>query len=242
MKTLILNRSILKKKNKFLPDLTLIIPAKIEAESLPVFLKELKFINCKKIIVLEKSDTSTINSVQKFKVELLFQKKKGYGNALIEGIKKTKSKYLCIINADGSMNPHSIIKMLKKIKNNSYDFIFASRYQGNGGSDDDNIVTFVGNKFFTWFGNYFFSLNITDILYTFVLGKSDRFKNLNLQSFDFRICPEIPINAKKNSFKCLCIDDYERKRIKGKKKVRPLFDGFLILKYLIIEYINKKIL
>jgi GT2 family glycosyltransferase len=230
----------LKKINKYLPDLTLIIPAKTEADSLPVFLEELKFINCKKIIVLEKLDILTINSVKKFNANLLFQKKNGYGNALKDGVKKTKTKYLCIINADGSMNPVSVIKMLKKIKKNNCDFIFSSRYQGKGGSDDDNIVTFIGNKFFTWFGNYFFSLNITDILYTFILGRTDSFKNLDLQSFDFRICPEIPIKAKRGNFKYLCNDDYERKRIKGEKKVRALFDGFLILKYLLIEYFNKK--
>jgi glycosyltransferase involved in cell wall biosynthesis len=230
----------LKKLNKYFPDLTLIIPAKREADSLPIFLEELKFINCKKMIVLEKSDILTINSIKRFKVNLLFQKKNGYGNALKEGIKKTKTKYLCIINADGSMNPNSVVKMLMRTKIKNYDLIFASRYQGNGGSEDDNIVTFIGNKFFTWFGNYFFSLNITDILYTFILGRTNSFQNLDLQCSDFRICPEIPIKAKMKNFRYLCCDDYERKRVKGEKKVRPLFDGFLILKYLIIEFLNKK--
>ena len=37
-------------------NLTLIIPAKKEAESLPVFLKELEQYNCEKIIVLQKDD------------------------------------------------------------------------------------------------------------------------------------------------------------------------------------------
>jgi hypothetical protein len=40
-------------------------------------------------------------------------------------------------------------------------------------------------------------------------------------------------------YKHLCIDDFERKRNKGKKKVNALLDGFLILKYLIAQYLNK---
>ena len=64
------------------------------------------------------------------------------------------------------------IKSLNKIKKFDYDFIFASRYQGKGGSEDDNLVTFVGNKIFTWFGNFFLNLKISDILYTFILGKT----------------------------------------------------------------------
>ena len=38
-------------------DLTLIIPAKREAESLPIFLKEIENYECKKLIVLQKEDT-----------------------------------------------------------------------------------------------------------------------------------------------------------------------------------------
>jgi hypothetical protein len=39
--------------------------------------------------------------------------------------------------------------------------------------------------------------------------------------------------------KHLCIDDFERKRIKGIKKVNALLDGFLILKYLLTQYLKK---
>ena len=45
-------------------DLTLIIPAKYESESLPIFLNELSNLDCKKLIVLEESDKDTINSIK----------------------------------------------------------------------------------------------------------------------------------------------------------------------------------
>ena len=77
------------------------------------------------------------------------------------------------------------------------DFIFASRYQKpNGGSDDDDIVTVIGNYFFTFLGNLLFNLKITDILFLYTLGKTSSFRKLNLKSFDFRLCVEIPIKAK----------------------------------------------
>ena len=74
-------------------NLTLIIPAKKEAESLPIFLKELEKYQCKKIIVLQKNDIETVKSIQKFnEVNILEQKKNGYGNALIEGINSVKTE------------------------------------------------------------------------------------------------------------------------------------------------------
>ena len=46
--------------------LTLIIPAKNEEESLPQVLHEIKNYNCHKIVILEKSDIKTIESIKDF--------------------------------------------------------------------------------------------------------------------------------------------------------------------------------
>ena len=194
-------------------------------------MKEISEIKCKKLIVLEKNDIATINSSKNFSdIELLYQKEKGYGAALREGINESETDYFCIINADGSMNPIILKNMMNIIKNQNLDFLFASRYEKpGGGSDDDNIVTLIGNYFFTKVGNIFFSLNITDILYTFVLGKTSSFNDLNLVSNDFTLCVEFPIKAKKNGYNLGTIPAYERVRIGGKKKVNAFKDGFLIL-------------
>ena len=75
-----------------LKNLTLIIPAKYEAETLPIFLQEIKNIGTKIKIVLEESDTKTIDSIQSLEnLEIQFQTQKGYGAAIIEGIDNTQS-------------------------------------------------------------------------------------------------------------------------------------------------------
>ncbi len=45
-------------------DLTLLIPAKNESDSLPIVLEEIKNYNLKKIVVLEEEDTITFNSIK----------------------------------------------------------------------------------------------------------------------------------------------------------------------------------
>ena len=67
-------------------NLTLVIPAKNEKESLPQVLEELKEFNLKILVILEEQDVETINSIKKFNCKILNQSQKGYGNALIEGI------------------------------------------------------------------------------------------------------------------------------------------------------------
>ena len=118
--------------------------------------------------------------------------------------------------------------MLDECKNNN-DFIFSSRYSKNGGTQDDTILTYVGNRIFSFIGKFFFRLRVDDILYTFVLGKTNSFKKLNIQSKDFRFCVELPILAKRSQMKIQNMGSLERKRFKGEKKVNEFKDGFLIL-------------
>ena len=55
-------------------NLSLIIPSKREAESLPVFLQEIESLQVKKIIVLEKEDIETKESIRRFKnIQIIFQ-------------------------------------------------------------------------------------------------------------------------------------------------------------------------
>lgn len=222
-------------------DLTLVIPAKFESESLPIFLNNIKNLNVKKKIVLDKHDTETIKSIKKFEeIDILFQEKTGYGSALIEGIRSTDTKYFCIINADGSMEPNDVFKMYDRITTKELDFIFASRYEKPlGGSDDDDIITSIGNYFFTKIGNIFFSLKISDILFTFTMGNTRKFNTLNINSPDFTFCVEFPIKVKRNGMLYETMPSFERSRIGGKKKVNPIVDGSLILLKMIKMFLFK---
>jgi glycosyltransferase involved in cell wall biosynthesis len=219
-------------------NLTLIIPAKNEEISLPRVLEEIKKYKCKKIIILSKKDKKTFDSVSNFKCKIIKQKIDGYGAALIEGINNVKTKYLCIFNADGSFDPKYLNRMLN-YANKNHDFVFASRYAYSGGSTDDTVLTYIGNKIFTLLGNILFKLKISDILFTYILGNAKKFKELNLISKDFRLCVEIPIKIKRKKFSYKCVASMERSRIGGKKNVNEFIDGFLILCSMIKYFIKK---
>ncbi len=210
-------------------NLTLLIPAKNEKESLPHVLDELKKFNLKILVILEDKDIETINSIKDYDCKILKQSQKGYGNALIEGINNTNTKYFCIFNADGSFDPAELSNMYNLAENKNFDLVFASRYEKNAGSEDDTLITFIGNKIFSFLGRVFFLLPITDILYTYVLGNTEKVKNLKLIKEDFSFCVELPIKAKKKGLNLVTNSAFERKRIGGKKKVNAFKDGLKIL-------------
>jgi len=219
-------------------NITLIIPAKYEKESLPSVLLELKKFPFNIMVILEPADHETIDSIKNFDCTIIHQTNKGYGDALILGIKSVKTEYFCIFNADGSFNPIEISGMYSSLKDKEADIIFGSRYEKNATSEDDTLVTKVGNFIFTKLGKILFKLPITDILYTFVLGKTKMTLDLNLQSQDFAFCVELPIKAQKKNYKIFSTPAHERARMAGKKKVNAIRDGLYILKKMIFMFLK----
>ena len=120
------------------------------------------------------------------------------------------------------------------------DFVFCSRYESDGGSEDDTILTYIGNKIFTAICNLLFKLKITDVLFTYVMGTTNLFKNLDIKFNDFSFCVELPIKAKQKKYRLANLPSVERSRIAGIKKVNEFKDGFLILISIIRLLIEKK--
>ena len=218
--------------------LTLIIPAKEEKHSLPRVLNEVKNLELKILIVLAKNDYETIEAIKNYDCEILFQTGKGYGNAIREGINHAATKYVSIFYADGSTDPKNLKPMLDKIIDQKNQIVFGSRYEKNAGSHDDNLITKIGNYFFTLFGNIFFSLNISDILFTYIVAEKSALDKLKLTSDDYCLCVEIPIKTKKIGFKYATHPCFERKRLADKKKVKAFNDGLKILNHMIKSFIS----
>ena len=127
--------------------------------------------------------------------------------------------------------------MIEKSKRS--DFVFGSRYKKKGSSEDDDIVTFVGNSIFTFLSKFFLKIKLSDILYTYVLCNVKKFNKINFTRKDFTFCIELPYQVKINNFSYTEIAMKERKRWGGKKKVNVLKDGFLILLEIIRSFFKK---
>lgn len=222
--------------------ISLIIPAKNEAESLNSVLEELEGNNLidEILIVVDRPEDNSIPIAKKFNCKIIIQNNKGFGSAIIEGFKHAKNDYGCIFNADYSFQPKYFQELINE--SNKSSFIFGTRYKGEGGSADDDIVTFVGNRCFSFITKFILGINLTDILYTFVLCDVKKFNSINFKSFDFRLCIELPVLVHKNNFSYSEISMFERKRYAGKKKVNVIKDGFLILIEILksFKYIFKK--
>ena len=81
---------------------------------------------------------------------------------------------------------------------------------------------------------------MSDVLFTYVMGKTSAFKALDLKRKDFTFCIELPVMAKFKKYNLISEPSYERSRLKGKKKVNEFKDGFLILLCILKMFIFKR--
>ena len=223
-------------------NISIVIPARDEEKSLKILLK--KFDKFKKyyeeiIIVDGKSTDKTIRVAREFGCKIIKQKKLGYGDAIIQGVNQVKTKYFIIFDADGSKDPIYLKKFSNELKKNRNNIIFAERYGKNAGSEDDTLITHIGNRIFTIMGKVFFGLKLNDILHTFFLCEVNKFKKLRFKYKDFVFCVEFPILAKKNNLGSSFIPTVEKKRYSGVPKVRSFVDGLKILIGMIDLFIKK---
>ena len=218
--------------------ISLIIPSKNEVECLGTVLLELKdnkFVD-EILVVVDDINDNSILVAEKYNCKIVIQKKSGYGSAIIEGYRNAKNKFGCIFNADYSFDPKYFEELIKESQSN--DFIFGSRYRKGSGSDDDDIITYTGNRIFSFITNKILGIKLTDLLFTYVLCDVKKFNSIDFKNIDFRLCIELPVKVKKNEFTYSEVTMFERKRFAGKKKPNALKDGFLILIEIIKSFKN----
>lgn len=220
-----------------LDDVSLIIATVNEEESISFVLEEIKDYNFKEIIVVDGNSTDDTKAiVSKYDTKFITQTKKGWGNAVLQGIDNSNGKYITYMDGDGSYNPLAILEMKSLIKN--YDAVFSSRYKNGTKSPDDTVIRAFGNKIFTFLVQVLFKCKITDALFFYPLFKKEILDEINLTSEDFTLCLELPALVQINKLKYTEILSQERERYAGITKVNALLDGYKILKGMFLLWIK----
>lgn len=208
-------------KNK----VSVIIPAKNEAEGLKKILQSLKPYANDILVVDGHSTDSTRQITEDYGARYYLDNGLGRGDAVKIGIKKAKNDFLLFFDADGSHNENEIPSLLIPLFDNKADAVIGSRRTGGSFDLNNNffgILRSGGADFLAYLVNKKFNTNYSDILYSFRAIKKPTAKKLKLKSDGFEIEQELVIKMLKHNFKLIEVPSRENKRAWGKSKLHTI--------------------
>ncbi len=220
---------------------SVIIPTLNEIDTIGELLDNIPKDKVDEILVVDGHSTDgTPELVRNRGYSLLFQQKKGFGSAIAEAVAAAQGDILVFITADNSQNPKDIPNLLEKI-NEGYDVAMASRYITGGGSKDDTLLHYIGNKLLTFLCNLIHGSHFSDCLYFFFAARRKVFDSVKAVSPGFEYCVELPIKIHQAGLKIIEIPSFEHKRSGGQAKVSAFSDGWKIFQMILkLKYSNNK--
>jgi glycosyltransferase involved in cell wall biosynthesis len=166
--------------------ITILIPVYNEQKTLLKLLKEVSFLKVEhgaEIIVI--NDGSIDNSKKIIEENqtyydqfISYEKNKGKGFAIREGLKKSKGDYIIFQDADLEYDPQDIVKFLELIDKFAPDVILGSRFNYDKYSKSHNVMNKIGNLVLTSTFNLLYNTTFTDI-YSCYLCVKKKFINEN---------------------------------------------------------------
>ncbi len=161
-----------------------------------------------------------------------YEKNKGKGYAIRQGIKNINGDITIIQDADLEYDPNQISALIKPIIKGQYEVVYGSRFMGS--CKNMRFSFLFGNKFLTFITNLLFGSNLTDMETCYKVVHKTILKKIGLESNGFEIEAEITAKILKNGYQIKEIPiKYEARSKEAGKKIRPL-DGlknlFVLLK------------
>jgi dolichol-phosphate mannosyltransferase len=184
---------------------------------------------------------NTVKIAKDSGVEVLFQKGKGKGPALYQGLKHTKlsADYIILIDADYTY-PAKEIPIMIEILNENPKVGMVTGNRLNKSLDRKNLsgLIHLGNKLLSLAHNLLNGINLQDPLTGLRVIRAEILKNWSLESKGFDIEIELNLLVKRKGYSIAEVPIEYRPR-KGEKKLK-IKDGMVILQRIIKESVNLK--
>lgn len=220
-------------------ELTILIPALNEEKTIEIVIKKAKkWLETNKVAgeVLVVNNGST-DKTKEIAIEngarVIDVNKRGYGIALINGIKEAYGKYVIMGDADDSYNFLEINNMFNSLKSGN-ELVIGNRYHNIEKGAMKWTHRYIGTPFLSYIIRKKYKIDIQDVNCGLRGGEKEKLLLLNCKSIGMEYASEMIIKAKKSGLKIeeVPINFYKDKRDK-KSHIKTIEDGFKHLKVIL---------
>jgi len=213
---------------------SLVIPTKNEAANIAFVLEQVPSCVDEIILVDAHSVDATLVTARFYRSDLLVisQPGTGKGDALRAGFEAATGDVIVMIDADGSMSPQEIPRLLFFLAN-GYDYVKGSRFVGGGASLDITPLRRLGNQGLVFMMNRLYDTHMTDLCYGFCAFHRRYLSFLDLSTPGFEIETQMTICAVRAGLRVAEVPSLEMPRRAGHSNLHTFRDGTRVLRTLL---------
>lgn len=218
------------------PRISVIIPARNEAQNLGHVLPHIPSIVSEVVLVDGHSSDDTIAVAQQLlpSIRIIKQVGKGKGDALRVGFAACTGDIIIMLDADGSANPKEIPCFVAALIAGK-DFAKGSRFIKGGGSHDITLLRRLGNFCLNKLVNILFLAGFSDLCYGYNAFWKHCLDHIKVDCDGFEVETLINLRMHKANLKIIEIASFEYSRIHGESNLNTFKDGWRVLKTIIKE-------
>ncbi|MDD1778334.1 MAG: glycosyltransferase family 2 protein [Candidatus Helarchaeota archaeon] len=220
------------------PDISVVIPALDEEQSIETCINKIKDILSKKdlsyeIIVSDSSGDRTAELARRTGAIVVHPKKLGYGCAYIEGLRHIHGKYVVIGDADNTYDFSEVPLLISELDHGA-DLVIGSRFRGGikeGAMKP--LHQYIGNPLLTWILNGAFGTQFSDAHSGFRAIRSEALNKLDLQSCGMEFASEMLVKASREGLKISEVPVTYYPRVTP-SKLNSFTDGWRHLRFILL--------
>ena len=220
-------------------EVTILMPCLNEENTIEICInKALNFLkenNIKgEVLIADNGSTDrTIEIIKNTDARYIIVDTKGYGSALINGIKNAKGKYIIMGDSDDSYDFTNLMPFIIELRNNT-DLVMGNRFKGGIEKGAMPFTHKLGVPFLTMLGNFIYKTKLGDYHCGLRVFNKERILKLNLECLGMDFASEIIIKSKKANYKIVEIPTTLKKDGRGRKSHLKTFrDGMLHVRCLL---------
>ena len=182
-------------------ELTILMPCLNEAETLPICInKAMKWLQQNdidaEILIADNGSKDGSQSIAiRSGCRVINVSPKGYGAALIGGIKNAKGKYIIMGDCDDSYDFSNLTGFIEKLRE-GYDLVMGNRFKGGIEKEAMPLLhRYVGNPVLSFLGRSFFKSDIGDFHCGLRGFKKNILERLNLQATGMEFASEMVVKS-----------------------------------------------
>ena len=209
-------------RNNISQFMTIAIPALNEAATLAHIIKRCKRYSDDILVIDGHSLDDTVKIARSLGVRVIFDHRKGKGEAIRTAIPHLERAIVVFVDADGSHDPDDIPKLVQPILDGRADHVSGSRLLGgsselHGGFDE--CFRLMGSSFITACINHRFGVRLSESQNGFRAIRTEVLKALGLRENITTIEQEMIIKTLKKGYRMAEVPTHEQKRKAGYSKI-----------------------